>query len=114
MQNLSDPAPRSGSRKIAKSAACSLVVLSLTVASIGHGDDYEEAYRLRERREIIPLEELLRRLDLGADTRILEIETESEHGRHVYEIEYLNPGGRIREVVIDARSGEVLTGEEGD
>ena len=91
-----------------------MVVLSLLAVGTGQGDDYEEAYRLRERKEILPLEELLRRLDLGPDTRVLEIESEFEHGRRVYEIEYLNPGGRIREVVIDARSGEVLTGEEGD
>ena len=64
------------------------------------------------RREIIPLEEILRRLDLGDDVRILEIETEFEHGRRVYEIEYLNRGGRIREILIDARSGEVLADEE--
>jgi uncharacterized membrane protein YkoI len=91
-----------------------MVILSLaTVASV-QGDDYEEAYRLRKRQEILPLEELLRRLDLGADTRILEIESELEHGRHVYEIEYLDRGGRVREVLIDARSGEVLADQEED
>lgn len=90
----------------------SMVVLSLAAVGIGHGDDHEEAYRLRERQEIIPLEEILRRLDLGADTRILEIETEFEHGRRVYEIEYLSRGGRIREVLIDARSGEVLADDD--
>ncbi len=91
-----------------------LVILSLSIAGIGRSDDYEDAYRLRERREILPLEELLRRLDLGADARILEIESEFEHGRHLYEIEYLEAGGRIREVLIDARSGEVLADEEED
>jgi uncharacterized membrane protein YkoI len=90
------------------------VILSLAAVGIVHGDDYEDAYRLRERREILPLEELLRRLDLGADTRILEIESELEHGRHVYEIEYLDRTGRIREVLIDARSGEVLPDQEED
>ena len=89
-----------------------MVVLSLLAVGTGQGDDYEEAYRLRERKEILPLEELLRRLDLGADTRVLEIESEFEHGRRVYEIEYLDGGGRIREVLIDAVSGEVLSDEE--
>jgi uncharacterized membrane protein YkoI len=94
--------------------ALTAVILSVTVLGIGYGDDdHEEAYRLRERREILSLEELLRRLDLGADTRILEIESEFEHGRHVYEIEYLNPDGRVREVLIDAGSGEILSEEGG-
>lgn len=90
-------------------------ILSVTVLGTGHGDDdHEEAYRLRKRREVLPLEELLRRLDLGADTRILEIESEFKHGRHLYEIEYLGGDGRIREVLIDAGSGEVLADEEDD
>jgi uncharacterized membrane protein YkoI len=88
-----------------------MVILPLLVAD-GFGDDYEEAYRLRERQEILPLEELLRRLDLGRDTRILEIESEFEGGVRVYEIEYLDASGRVREAMIDARSGAVLADEE--
>ena len=114
MQHLSNPAAHNGCRKIAKLAACGILVLSLAAVGISHGDDYEEAFRLRERQEIIPLEEILRRLDLGADIRILEIETEFEHDRRVYEIEYLSRGGRIREILIDARSGEILADEEED
>ncbi len=91
-----------------------ITILSLLVVGSAGGDDHEEAYRLRERLEILPLEDLLRGLNLGPDTRILEIESELEHGRHVYEIEYLERGGRVRKVVIDARSGEVLAGEEDD
>jgi uncharacterized membrane protein YkoI len=90
----------------------SILILPLLVVGNGYADDHEAAYRLRERREILPLEELLRRLNLGADTRILEIESEFEHGRRVYEIEYLDRNGRIHEVLIDAGSGEVLADEE--
>lgn len=89
-------------------------ILSLLAAGAVQGDDYEEALRLRESREIFPLEELMRRLDLGPDARILEIESEFEHGHRVYEIEYLTGSGRIREVLIDARSGEILADEEDD
>jgi uncharacterized membrane protein YkoI len=89
-------------------------ILSLLAAGAVQGDDYEEAFRLRESREILPLEELMRRLDLGPDARILEIESEFEHGRRVYEIEYVSGNGRIREVLIDARSGEILADEEDD
>jgi uncharacterized membrane protein YkoI len=88
-------------------------VLTAAIASVSglnaiHGSDFEEAFRLREGEEILPLEELLHHLGLGPDVRILEIENEFEHGRRVYEIEYLDRGGRIREVLIDADTGEVL------
>mgnify|MGYP003572915579 FL=1 len=91
-----------------------LLIPLFLAAPAGQGDDYEEAFRLRESREILPLEELMRRLDLGPDARILEIESEFEHGRRVYEIEYLSGNGRIREVLIDARTGEILADEEDD
>ena len=91
-----------------------LLIPLFLAAPTGQGDDYEEAFRLRESREILPLEELMRRLDLGPDARILEIESELEHGRRVYEIEYLSGNGRIREVLIDARTGEILADEEDD
>jgi uncharacterized membrane protein YkoI len=87
-------------------------VLALALAGGATADDYEEAYRLRERHEILPLDELLQRAGLPPRARILEIETELEHGRRVYEIELLDGDGRIRELTIDARSGTVLSDEE--
>jgi uncharacterized membrane protein YkoI len=93
-------------------APSTATVLSLTTLGNGRGDDFEEAYRLRERREIPPLEELLRRVGLGSDARILEIESELEHGRRIYEIEYVDGSGRIREVLIDARSVAVISDQE--
>jgi uncharacterized membrane protein YkoI len=89
-----------------------LALTLTTVAALGAalGNDYEEARRLRERREILPLEELLRRAGLEPETRVLEVEKEFEHGRRVYEIEYLSRDGRVREVRIDVDSGAVVTG----
>lgn len=74
-------------------------------------DDYEAALRLRESREILPLEELLSRGKLGPDARILEIGSEHEHGRLVYEIEYVDGRGRIHEIYIDAVTGDLIQGE---
>jgi len=90
------------------------LILSFAVTGLCHGHDHENAYRLRERREILPLEELLRRYDLGPGSRILEIEIEFEHGHPLYEIEYLDRNGHIREVLIDARTGEALPNREDD
>lgn len=88
----------------------------LSVAILGTvcGDDHEEARQLRERWDVLPLEELLNRSGLGADVRILEIESEFEHGRSVYEVEYVDGAGRIGRLHIDAGSGKVLTRKEDD
>jgi uncharacterized membrane protein YkoI len=91
--------------------AMALALAAAAPAPVKADDDHDSALRLRERREILPLEELLRRLDLGKDVRILEIESEMEHGAALYEIEYVERNGRIRKIRVDARSGQVL-GEE--
>lgn len=88
-----------------------LVILAISWPSYGD-EDHEDALRMREREEILPLEELLSRLDLGPGARILEIESEREHGRPIYEIEYVDEKGRIREVYVDAATGELLDGED--
>ncbi|WJW74305.1 PepSY domain-containing protein [Thiohalobacter sp. IOR34] len=60
----------------------------------------------------LPLQELVRRLHLPPDTRILEIERKQGDGRLLYEIELLTPDQRVYELLVDPRSGEVLEQEE--
>ena len=43
---------------------------------------------------------------------LLEVELEREHGQYVYEFELITPDGRILEVLVDAKTGEVLEEEE--
>jgi uncharacterized membrane protein YkoI len=88
--------------------AVALALTAAAAAAVLADDDHDSALRLRERREILSLDELLGRLRLGEGVRILEIESEMEHGRARYEIEYLERNGRIRKVRVDARTGEVL------
>ena len=40
---------------------------------------------------------------------VLEVELEEEHGRLVYEIKLLRPGGRLAELLYDAATGEPVT-----
>lgn len=68
--------------------------------------DHERAWQLRESGEIMPLEQLLDKVKSYG--RVLEVELESEHGRHVYEIEFLDAQGEVHERYFDAGSGELL------
>ncbi len=60
----------------------------------------------------LPLQELIRRLQLPSDTRILEVEKKQRDGRLLYEIELLTPQGRVYELLVDSHSGEVVEQEE--
>ncbi|TYO75092.1 peptidase [Pseudomonas sp. CK-NBRI-02] len=92
---------------LALMAACSLA---------GARDlDQDEALELRQKGIILPLEHLLESaLGRYPGARLLEAELEEKHDRYAYEVELLTPAGVVREVKLDARTGELLKDEEDD
>ena len=94
------------------------VVLALLVSGPAHivqaDDDYIEAKRLRDVGEILSLEEILSKVRRTYPGRILELELEYEKGRVIYELEILGTDRVVREIYIDAKSGELLSVEEDD
>ena len=94
------------------------VILALLVSGpaqiVQADDDYREAKRLRESGEIMPLEEILKNVRTTYPGRILEVELENEKGRVIYELEILGTDSIVREIYIDAKSGELLSVEEDD
>ena len=77
-------------------------------------DDYIEAKRLRDVGEILSLEDILKNVRRTYPGRILELELENERGRVIYELEILGADSIVREIYIDAKSGELLSVEEDD
>ena len=94
------------------------VIFALLISSPAYmslaDDDYLEAKRLRDRGEIKSLEEILKNVRRAYPGRILEVELEDEKGRIIYELEILGNDSIVREIYIDARSGELLSVEEDD
>jgi len=88
-----------------------ITLLMVVAALVLADDDYQEAYRLRSNAEILSLEEIIEVLQLHPSDRILEIESEFEHGMRVYEIEILTREGYIEEIEVDAVTGRILEWE---
>ncbi|MEW8507725.1 MAG: PepSY domain-containing protein [Candidatus Thiodiazotropha sp.] len=90
-----------------------LVIISalLIYTSLSAGEGYEEARRLSESGDILPLEELLPKIQKEQPGRILELELESKWGRYLYEVELLDEQGAVWEFKIDALTGEILERE---
>jgi uncharacterized membrane protein YkoI len=71
-------------------------------------EDYEHAREAVERGEILPLTEILERVEARHGGRMIEVEFESADSRWFYELELIQPDGRIIEVTVDAVTGETL------
>lgn len=75
-------------------------------------DDHLEARRLMKSGEVLPLQTILDRYRADYPGRIIEVELEKEHGLIIYEIEIVDERGKVRELHINARNGELLKVED--
>lgn len=77
-------------------------------ATVRADDDHERARAAVQRGDILPLDEIMRRIPLAPDERLLEVEIEREDGAWIYEIELLSASGRVREIEVDAADGRLI------
>ena len=75
----------------------------------------DEALRLRERGEILPLEDILKfALERYPDSKLLQVELEEKQGAYVYEVELVTPQRVVRELKFNASSGNLTKDKEDD
>jgi uncharacterized membrane protein YkoI len=89
-----------------------LLSMALLSAVAADSDiDQDEARRLRESGDILPLTEILNVARTTHPGRIIEVELERERGHYIYEIELLDEDGQVLELKYDAASGVLLEKE---
>ena len=75
----------------------------------------DEALRLRERGEILPLEDILKfALERYPNSKLLQVELEEKQGAYVYEVELVTPQRVVRELKFNASSGNLTKDKEDD
>ncbi|MCB1550094.1 MAG: PepSY domain-containing protein [Hyphomicrobiaceae bacterium] len=77
-------------------------------------DRIERAYEGREAGDLKPVSELIDIVVAALGGTVVEIEFEDEDGGAMYEFYLLGKDGRIREVYVDGRSGEILSAKPDD
>jgi uncharacterized membrane protein YkoI len=92
----------------------SLLVLASAPAAQTGAADAEQARRLAEQGEIIRLDKLLGQVEQQHPGRVIEVELDREGQRWIYELELVDPGGRVFEMEFDATTGELLHKEMED
>lgn len=85
-----------------------LVLLSVPAAGYADDDDQDRARAALEAGRILPLSEILRRIETEAPGRVIEVDYDEEDGRAEYEIEILQADGRLLELEVDAATAEIL------
>lgn len=95
-------------------ALLSLIVSMLLLGVSIAGEDHRDVRLLVESGEIQSLERILITIKEYVQGDILDVELEREHGKYIYEIEVLDDSGVVRELEIDAATGELLKMELGD
>ena len=65
----------------------------------------ERALTLAEHGEILPLTEILNRLQPAVDGEIIEVALDRDGARYLYKIKALGRNGQYREYHVDARTG---------
>lgn len=74
-------------------------------------EDHEEAREALERGEVMPLADVLAEVRPRIDGEIVATEFEREDAGWVYEIKYIDRGGRMVELYVDARTARILEAE---
>jgi uncharacterized membrane protein YkoI len=89
----------------------SLTVLFI-VPAFAEPRDQDDVRQAVERREIRPLADILEVVRGRLPGDVVGVEIERKDGRWMYELRVLDARGRVFDVYVDARSGEIDRTEE--
>jgi len=68
-------------------------------------DDQDLAREALKRGEVLPIARILELVAQHLPGDVIEVQLDERRGRLEYEIRVLTPSGRVRELVLDARTG---------
>lgn len=96
---------------IAHAILTGMLILS-PVHTLQADDDYKEARRLLDSGEILALDDILKIVKQRFPGKLLEVELEVEKKQIVYEVEILGADGIVKEVYINAKTGEIISEQD--
>ena len=102
-------------RAIYRASAIALVFLGCSLplrSAAASTDDYQRATRAVQAGEILSLRMILERLEHTQPGQVLDVELEQKKTVWIYELKILTPGGRLRKLKVDAKTGAILSNTE--
>ena len=93
-------------------AAMRIAGLFLSGIALADDDDHERARQAVESGKALPLSQLLDTVSGSIKGEVVGVEIEREQGRYYYELKIVSPEGKLREVLVDALTAEIVRNEE--
>jgi uncharacterized membrane protein YkoI len=87
-------------------AGSALLVL---LSGAAFGQDLFDVFSAPQPDGILPMETILSQARAAVDGTVTEIELERKRGAWVYEVDIVSPNGRKTELIMDARTGNILS-----
>jgi uncharacterized membrane protein YkoI len=84
-----------------------LVAVLAATAAVADSD-HDRARRAVEKGQVLPLKDILSRVQQANAGQVIEAELEEKGGVFVYEIKVLTGDGRVTKLHYDARTGDAL------
>jgi len=78
----------------------------------GRDRDQDTARQALQRGEVLPISRILELVAQHLPGDVIEVQLDENRGRLEYEIRVLTPSGRVRELVLDARTGAFVRFED--
>mgnify|MGYP003835870189 CR=1 FL=1 len=91
-----------------------LMLLAMPWQILQADQDADRARMLKQRGDILPLEQVIESAMAVKPGQILETELDEDDGRYVYELEILDDRGQVWELELDASTAELLELESED
>jgi len=99
-------------RRILLLAAAAWLAAGAVARGDDDGHDHDRARDAVAKGEALPLSQILAILSSTQDGEVVEVELErSKSGRLFYEIKVLGANGRVRELLVDAKTGLIIKTE---
>lgn len=98
-------------KTLPKTLLTAAVLLTFAVPGFA-SEGQDEAKKLREAGDILPLEQILEKAKQKQPGRVVETELEKKSGRHVYEVKIVDEKGVVHELKYDAKNGELLKAKQ--
>ena len=90
-------------------AGCLALALAICLAPIAaRSSDHDEARRLRESGQILPLQQVLSRHRHRLGNQVLDVDLQKRGDRYVYEVETLDKRNKAKKHYFDATTGRRL------